>query len=172
MDAPCLGPRRALTPNFSASAVGGFRMLGRPFAGPWLALGLALGWRLAWPSASPWLALGLALRWPLAWPLAGSWPGPGWPLAWPWLALGLAWPLAGTWSGPSPGPWLAPDWPFGLALGLALGWPLAWPLAGPWPGPWLALGALGLNFEASAAVLGFKERFTIYLISPPHMDIH
>ena len=64
----------------------------------------------------------------------------------PWLALGLA--LAGPWPGP--------------------GWLLAWPLAGPWTGPWLALG---LNFEASAAVLGFKERFTIYLISPPHMDV-
>ena len=38
----------------------------------------------------PWMALGLAPDWPLAWPLAGPWPGPGWPLAWPWLALGLA----------------------------------------------------------------------------------
>ena len=91
----------------------------------------------------------------------------GWPLAWPWLALGLA--LAGPW----PGPWLAlglaVGWPLAwpwLALGLALGWPLAWPLAGPWAGPWLALG---LSFEASAAALGFKERFTIYIISPPHM---
>ena len=76
-----------------------------------------------------------------------------------WMLLGLA--LAGPWPGH--------------------GWPLAWPLAGPWPGPWLALGpalgwplagpwlALGLNFEASAAALGFKERFTIYLISPPHV---
>ena len=88
-----------------------------------------------------------------AWMLLGL--APGWPLAWPWLALGLA--LAGPWPGP--------------------GWPLAWPLAGPWPGPgwplaWPLAGpwlALGLNFEASAAALGFKERFTIYLISPPHM---
>ncbi len=62
------------------------------------------------------------------------WPGP-------WLALGLA--LAGPWPG--------------------LGWPLAW--------PWLALGlalTLGcpqqdirMNFEASAAALGFKETYTI-----------
>ena len=83
----------------------------------------------------------------------GPWPGP-------WLALGLALglPLAWRLPGPWPGPW--------LALGLALGWPLAWPVAGPWPGPWLALG---LNFVASAAALGFKERLTIYLISPPHI---
>ena len=62
-------------------------------------------------------------------------------------------------AGPWPGPW--------LGLGLALGWPLAWPLPGPWPGPWLALG---LNFVVSAAALSFKERFTIYLISPPHIE--
>ena len=37
-----------------------------------------------------------------------------------------------------------------------------------WPGPWLARG---LNFVASAAALGFKERFTIYLISPPHKPV-
>ena len=58
----------------------------------------------------------------------------------------LAWPLAGPWPGP--------------------GWPLAWPLAGSWRGPWLALG---LNFVATAAAFGFKERFTIYLISRPHI---
>ena len=47
---------------------------------PWMALGLAPGWPLAWS----WLALGLALAWPL--------PGHDWPLAWPWLALAGPWP--------------------------------------------------------------------------------
>ena len=61
--------------------------------GPWLALGLDLGWPLAWP----WLALGLTLGWPLVWLLARTWPdlslarglvrglARGWPWAWPLL---------------------------------------------------------------------------------------
>ena len=52
MDAPWPGPRLALGLNFEATAGGGLKILGRPLAWPWLALGLALD------------GLGLALGWP------------------------------------------------------------------------------------------------------------